>query len=46
MRDDQQVSRRAVLTDVQWARLEPLLPSSDGMPGRPFADHCRVVEGS
>ncbi|MEU9823043.1 transposase, partial [Pseudonocardia alni] len=39
------MSRRAVLTDAQWARLEPLLPSSDGIPGRPFADHRRVVEG-
>ncbi|SCF72871.1 Putative transposase of IS4/5 family [Streptomyces sp. MnatMP-M27] len=34
----------AVLTDAQWARLEPLLPSSDGR-GRPFAEHRRVVEG-
>lgn len=34
-----------VLTDTQWARLEPLLPSSDDMPGRPFADHRKAVEG-
>ncbi|MBN9791760.1 hypothetical protein DMP17_24600 [Pseudonocardia sp. TMWB2A] len=45
MRDDRQVSRRAVLTDAQWARVGPLLSSSDGMAGRPFADHRRVVEG-
>ncbi|MBN9792647.1 IS5 family transposase [Pseudonocardia sp. TMWB2A] len=39
------MSRRAVLNDAQWARLEPLLPTSDGLPDRPFADHRRVVEG-
>jgi transposase len=39
------VSRRAVLTDPQWARLAPLLPSSDGRAGRPFRDDRRVLEG-
>jgi transposase len=39
------MSRTAVLTDVQWARIEPLLPSSDGQRGRPFRDHRQVVEG-
>ena len=35
----------AVLTDAQWARIEPLMPSSDGQRGRPFRDHREVVEG-
>lgn len=37
--------RSAVLTDAQWARVSPLLPSSAGRPGRPFRDDRRVVEG-
>jgi len=43
--DADQVSRTALLTDAQWARVEPLLPSSDGLRGRPFRDHRQVVEG-
>ncbi|MGW1680620.1 IS5 family transposase [Saccharopolyspora sp. NPDC002376] len=39
------MSRTAVLTDAQWARLASLLPSSDGRRGRPFRDSRRVVEG-
>lgn len=39
------MSRFAVLSDVQWARIEPLMPSSDGQRGRPFRDHRQVVEG-
>jgi len=39
------MSRSAVLTDAQWARIEPLMPSSDGQRGRPFRDHRQVVEG-
>jgi transposase len=34
-----------VLSDVQWARIEPLMPCSDGQRGRPFRAHRRVVEG-
>jgi transposase len=34
-----------VLTDAQWAEIEPLLPSSDGRRGRPFRDHRQVIEG-
>jgi hypothetical protein len=34
-----------LLTDVQWARIEPLMPSSQGRRGRPFRDHRQVVEG-
>ena len=39
------VSRFQVLTDEQWARIEPLLPSNAGKVGRPFGDHRTVVEG-
>ena len=39
------MSRTSVLTDGQWARIQPLLPSSDGRRGRPFRDDRRVVEG-
>ena len=39
------MSRAAVLSDVEWARIEPLMPSSTGCPGRPFQDHRRVLEG-
>jgi transposase len=37
--------RTSVLTDERWARIEPLLPSSDGRRGRPFRDHRQVIEG-
>ncbi len=39
------MSRRALLSDEQWARIAPLMPSSNGSRGRPFQDHRRVVEG-
>jgi transposase len=39
------MSRRAVLTDAQWERIAGLLPSSDGLVGRPFRNHRQVVEG-
>lgn len=39
------VSRFAVFSDEDWARVEPLLPSNQGRRGRPFGDHRRVVEG-
>jgi transposase len=39
------MSRSALLTDAQWARVEPLMPSSDGQRGRPFRDHRQVIEG-
>lgn len=38
------MSRFAVLTDAQWARIEPLMPSSEGQRGRPFRDHRQVIE--
>ncbi len=39
------MSRSAVLTDAQWARIESLMPSSEGQRGRPFRDHRQVIEG-
>jgi transposase len=39
------MSRERVLTDEQWARIEPLMPSLDGQKSRPFRDHRQVVEG-
>ena len=39
------MSRLAVLDDVAWTRIEPLMPSSDGQRGRPFRDHREVIEG-
>jgi transposase len=39
------MTRMRVLSEVDWARLEPLLPSSDGVRGRPFRDHRQVIEG-
>jgi transposase len=37
--------RTALISDAGWARIEPLLPSSDGQRGRPFRDHRQVIEG-
>jgi transposase len=39
------MSRTEVLTDEAWARIEPLMPSCDGKPGRRFRDHRQVFEG-
>lgn len=39
------MSRFQVLTDEQWERIEPLLPSNVGKVGRPFGDHRTVVDG-
>ncbi|MEJ6549665.1 transposase [Corynebacterium sp. USCH3] len=38
-------TRLQQFTDTQWARIEPLLPSSDGHRGRPFRNNRQVVEG-
>jgi transposase len=38
------VSRFQVLSDAQWARIEPLMPRQSVFGGRPFQDHRRVVE--
>jgi len=39
------MSREQILTDEQWALIEPLLPSSKGKQSRPFRDHRQVMEG-
>ena len=39
------MSRDHVLTDAQWALLEPLLPSSKGKQSRPFRVQRQVLEG-
>lgn len=39
------MSRERVLSDAQWERIVPLMPSSEGQRGRPFRDHRQVVEG-
>ncbi len=38
------VVRRGELTDVAWARIEPLLPREAG-PGRRWRDHRQVLNG-
>jgi transposase len=38
-------SRFRVLSDEQWERIEPLLPSNAGRRGHPFGDVRKVVEG-
>jgi transposase len=37
--------RTRVISDAVWALIAPLLPSSDGLRGRPFRDHRPVIEG-
>ena len=37
--------RAALLSDAGWARIEPLMPCSDGRRGRPFRSHRQVLEG-
>ncbi len=36
----------AVLSDAQWAVIEPLLPPLKGVRGRPMREHRLVVEGA
>ena len=36
---------RGDLTNQQWVRLEPLLPSSDGKRGHPYKGHRQVLNG-
>lgn len=35
---------KRVISDEQWAWMEPLLPSSAGLRGRPWRDHRQVLE--
>ncbi len=39
------MSRSGDLTDVQWARIEPLMPSTKGKRSRPFRDHRPLIDG-
>lgn len=36
---------RGDLTDSEWERLKPLLPSNIRKRGRPFGDHRRMING-
>ena len=38
------MGRGPVVSDDEWARIEPLLPAQYGK-GRPFRDHRQVIEG-
>jgi transposase len=38
------MSYKRVISDAQWAWIEPLLPSSAGLRGRPWRDHRQVLE--
>jgi transposase len=38
------MGRTQVLSDVQWARVEPLMPVASVRGGRPFREHRRVLE--
>lgn len=38
-------SRQQVLSDGQWERVEPLLPSNAGRKGHPFRENRKIVEG-
>src|SRR5438093_5931925 len=37
--------RRGDLSNEEWARLEPLLPNSQGKRGHPYKEHRRVIDG-
>ena len=37
--------KRKELTDLQWERLQPLLPPQKPQTGRPNLDHQRIVNG-
>lgn len=39
------MSRHEAFTDEQWARIEPLLPTTEGKQSRPFRDHRQVLNG-
>src|SRR2546421_5142671 len=36
---------RGDLTDAQFERLRPLLPTSEAKPGHPYEDHRKVING-
>jgi len=37
--------RTVVISDELWTVLEPVLPRVSGVPGRPWNDHRRTLEG-
>lgn len=39
------IHRRGELTNTQWQRLQPLMPSQTPRVGRPSLDHRRVING-
>lgn len=39
------IYRRGELTNTQWQRLQPLLPSQTSRVGRPSLDHRSVING-
>ena len=40
------MSERHALTDAEFERLRPLLPTNEGKRGRPYAlDHRRALDG-
>ncbi|MBV9011090.1 MAG: transposase [Pseudonocardiales bacterium] len=39
------MTRTGVLSDAMWARIEPLLPSSQRLRGGQWSDHRTVIEG-
>jgi len=45
VREGCRMSRSGVLSDAQWARVEPLLPSRAGLSGPQFRDHRLIIEG-
>ena len=38
-------SRQQILSDEQWERVAPLLPSNAGRKGHPFTNNRMIVEG-
>lgn len=43
--DDRLVVRADVISDELWELVAPLMPSREGLRGRPLADHRLVLEG-
>jgi putative transposase len=39
------MARQGQICDEFWAVVEPLMPSSEGRPGRRWADHRQILEG-
>jgi transposase len=37
--------QRYELSDVQWERLQPLLPPQKAQTGRPASDHRQIING-